>query len=114
MLKESARLEGTLTNWDALEELHGNLATAVELYEEEEDAAAGEISAMLAAELDAPLLEEELPVSSPAPTGMAEAETEELGSNTDDDGYEWNENPPGSGNWYYRETGSDEWHPWEQ
>ena len=37
MLKESARLEGTLTNWNALEELHGNLATAVELYEEEEE-----------------------------------------------------------------------------
>ncbi len=38
MLKESSQLEDTLTNWDALEELHGNLATAVELYEEEEDA----------------------------------------------------------------------------
>jgi hypothetical protein len=82
--------------------------------DEEDEAAAGELSALLAEELDGFHLDEELPESSPAPTGMAEAETEELGGNTDDDGYEWNENPPGSGNWYYRETGSDEWHLWEQ
>ncbi len=80
--------------------------------DEEDEAAVGELSALLAEELDGFQEEEELPESSPTPTGMAEAEG--LGDNTDDDGYEWNENPPGSGEWYYRTTGSDEWYLWEQ
>ena len=43
------------------------------------------------------------------PDQMSEVTTE-----FDESGYEWLENPVGSGNWYYRSSDTEEWTYWEQ
>ena len=43
------------------------------------------------------------------PYQMSEETTE-----VDESGYEWLENPVGSGNWYYRSSDTEEWIYWEQ
>jgi len=59
--------------------------------------------------------------SSPTATSDPPQQVEEKGASqaspevsVDESGYEWSENPPGSGDWYYREPGISDWQLWEE
>ncbi len=65
-------------------------------------------------ESDLIVQDEDEPLENEAQYLAESIDESETTTSFDDSGYEWMENPVGSGSWYYRANETDEWTYWEQ